>query len=128
LWVAVLTSAIFLLAGAMLVLGAVVPGATNDGSMPPDAPRAFRVTQYLLGLGIAAALSVTVSWVAFGPGERHFLVSGIGVGGALLGRAAFGIGATVMWLVFGMMAVQGARALRNPGMPGNTAAAVTPQH
>jgi hypothetical protein len=125
LWIAVLTSAIFLLAGAMLMLGALVPGATEDGSLPPDAPRAFRVAQYILGLGIAATLAVTVTWIACGPGERHFLVSGIGVGvgsGVWLGRAAFGVGAAVMWLIFVMMAVQGVRTLKEPGAPRGTSA------
>jgi hypothetical protein len=115
-WLAALTSAIFLLAGGMLMISALVP-ATEDGSLPRNAPLILRLAQYILSLCIAAALSVAITWIAFGPGERHFTTSGIGFSdiNALFGRAAFGIGAVAMWCFFVLMAVQGMRSLRGPG-------------
>ena len=119
LWLIGLIGLAFALAGGTVMLGASVPDAQADGSLPATAPLSLRVTQYLMGLTIVAALAVTGTWVSFGPGERHFTstvtafgASSSGAGGETFGRVIFGAGAILTWLFFILVAVQGARKLR----------------
>jgi len=97
----------------MIVGYAVAGGVKPDGDLPAGTPRGVRVTQYLLGLGIISALGAVTTWVAFGPGSRAFTVTlpfvGRGPGDETVGRAAFGIGAVLMWIflvVFVMISVR----------------------
>jgi hypothetical protein len=58
--------------------------------------------QRFFGALLVTAFALTLDWIAFGPGERHFsggISIGIGIGfnpGQLLGRIAFGIGAVIL--------------------------------
>ena len=64
---------------------------------------------HVAGLGIVAALATVGTWVAFGPGERAFSIAipflGSGPGNEWIGRAAFGIGAVLAWLILLIAAV-----------------------
>ncbi len=90
-WVGLCAGGMFVLLGLALVNGyAGAPGPARD------------LRQAVLGAGICAALAAVSGWVAFGPGERHFSTSVSGLffstrraGGELMGRAAFGMGATL---------------------------------
>ena len=62
----------------------------------------------LLAFFIIAGFAATFSWIAFGPGPRHFSAS-IGFAGLIvpvsanaMGRVAFGLGALIAW---GMLAL-----------------------
>jgi hypothetical protein len=58
-----------------------------------------------------AGLAVGASWIAFGDGERQFVLP-LPVGGALgeyVGRAAFGLSAVLAWLVTAAFARAGAK-------------------
>ncbi len=57
----------------------------------------------VFGTLLVTAMGVAISWIAFGPGERHFSgsisIPGLSVGGGsgeLSGRIAFGIGAVLI--------------------------------
>jgi hypothetical protein len=74
------------------------------------------LTQYLLGLGIVGAMAAIASWVAFGPGRRTFTATvpflGRGPASEIVGRAAFGFGAVLMYVFLAMFAVVGVGWLR----------------
>jgi hypothetical protein len=125
LWVVTCAGLAFLLAGLTVALGAASPATDSDGALPPSAPLALRMTQYLVGLAIVASLALVGSWVAFGPGERYFTTSvslpfwsDTRAANEWSGRIAFGIGAVLTWLFFVLVAVQGWKKLfRRDGKP-----------
>ena len=100
----------------MIVGYAVAGGAGPDGDLLPGTPRAVRLTQYLLGLGIIGCLATIFTWIAFGPGPRAFTVTlpfvGRGPGSESVGRAVFGIGAVLIWVFFAVFVVVSAQRLR----------------
>jgi hypothetical protein len=120
-WVIACAGLAFVQAGLALIVGyGIARGVGPDGDLAPGTPLAVRATQWLLGLGITGCLAAIGTWVAFGPGTRHFS-GGIGIGpihiggrqaGEMFGRAAFGLGAVVAWLIFALFAVLGFRRLR----------------
>jgi hypothetical protein len=116
-WVVACAGVMFVLLGAALIVGyAVAGGAGPDGDLPAGTPRWVRMTQFLLGLGIVSALAAVTTWVAFGPGPRAFTMTipfaGRGPGDETVGRAAFGIGAVLMWLFLLVFLVVSVRRLR----------------
>ena len=61
-WVGVAVGAMFVLAGLAIIVGySVAGGATDDGDLPPGTPRAVRVIQSVLGLGITTLLASVAS-------------------------------------------------------------------
>jgi hypothetical protein len=115
-WVAVCAGLAFILCGLAVIVGYGVAGGVGaDGDLPVDTPSSVRVVQYGLGVGIAAMLAVIATWVAFGPGPRDFHATGsLGSGpvNEWSGRIAFGIGAVLMWLFTGAVAIVSVRRLR----------------
>ena len=116
-WVGVCAGLAFVLAGAALIVGfAVAGGAGPDGDLPPGTPWGIRLAQYLLGLGIVGAMAAIASWVAFGPGRRTFTATipflGRGSASEIVGRAAFGFGAVLMYIFLAVFVVVSARRLR----------------
>ncbi|HEY7459094.1 MAG TPA: hypothetical protein VH765_10100 [Xanthobacteraceae bacterium] len=114
LWVVLCAGLAFLLAGAALLLHLASGAKASDEELPPDAPRWMRVVRYLIMLAIFASFGAIGSWVAFGPGDRAFSLSMpffSGPASEMIGRAAFGIGAIVVWLCTIAIAVSGARKL-----------------
>ena len=97
-------------AGGLSVITKSLYGAAalQESELPPDAPRAVRFLYGALGLAIVLSLAAVISWVAIGPGERHFSGSGAFLG-ETIGRAAFGLFALLIWLALG---VSGIRWLR----------------
>jgi hypothetical protein len=87
--------------------------SASSGDLPASAPRLLRLANDTIAVGIVCALALMFSWVAFGPGPRHFSMSigfgglwmgGFG-GGNMLGRVVFGFGAILCWCVTGAFAV-----------------------
>src|SRR5262249_33162636 len=115
-WVAMAAGVMFVLAGLAIIVGyGVAGGVTDDGDLPPGTPRAVRLVQTALGLGITALLASIATWVAFGSGSRHFSGSGPFISGSMnemLGRAAFGVGAILMWVFMAVMIVVSVKRLR----------------
>lgn len=120
-WVTVCAGLLFVQGGLALIVGyGIARGVGPDGDLAPGTPLAVRVVQWLLALGITASLGAIVTWVAFGPGTRHFSGS-IGIGpiaiggrqaGETFGRVMFGLGAVLMWVIFIVFAVGGFKRLR----------------
>jgi hypothetical protein len=66
-----------------------------------------------MAVAIIGLLGVAATWVAFGPGQRHFTGSGSFLG-ETGGRTMFGIGAVLIWALLVAMVVTGLRRLREP--------------
>lgn len=78
-----------------------------------------RVNSFLALILIGTFASIA-SWIAFGPGERAFSggasvgpVSVGGSGGETVGRAVFGFGAVLLWLLEVLIAVKLIASLRD---------------
>jgi hypothetical protein len=110
-WIGGAIGLAFFLGGVAVIVRSFVGADDSSGDLPATAPRALRGVYDLIGTAIPVLLSVLFSWVAFGPGERHFGVSGgsgstamaMGVSGghAIIGRIAFGFGAVLGWIIAG---------------------------
>jgi len=118
-WVVVCAGLMFVFAGAALIVGFAVAGGTGpDGDLPTGTPFGVRLIQYLLGLGTVGSLTAIFTWVAFGPGERHFsstvvlpfMARGV-ASGETSGRVVFGIAAVLIWLFLVSFGFIGARRL-----------------
>ena len=89
----------------------------SSGELSENAPRALRAVYDLMVAAIPILLAVLFTWVAFGPGERHFTVSGgsggsavampVSGGGQIIGRVAFGFAAALGWVIAGLMGLNG---------------------
>lgn len=107
-WMGWVIGLMFLGAGLLVIARGIWGGAAEcDGSLAPDAPRALRAMNDLFGTGIAAGLASLFTWVAFGPGPRHFSMGIDGLffpgSNATPGRIAFGAGAMLGWLIVALM-------------------------
>jgi hypothetical protein len=116
-WVGLAAGLVFICGGAAVIVGhAVAGGVGPDGDLPPGTPLPVRATQYLLGFLIVGLLLAISSWVAFGPGERHFSTTAetpFGVTSTAssepTGRIVFGAGAIVIgifWVYATMVSVR----------------------
>lgn len=114
MWIATAAGIAFLLAGISISVGAI-HGVSETGELPKDTGWWMRLFYYLIGLVIVGALASIGTWVAFGPGPRHFSGTGLFLqsleASALVGRIIFGFGAIVTWLCAIALAVSGARKL-----------------
>jgi hypothetical protein len=99
-WMGWLIGLMFGGAGISIIMQGVM-GADARGALPESAPRSLRMAQELLGVFIVCALASLFTWIAFGPGVRHFSVSAGGfstpTSGDMMGRIAFGFGAMLVW-------------------------------
>jgi len=112
-WVGLAIGLAFFLAGIMVIVRSFAGADDSSSELPSAAPRWLRVFYDLLVMPIPVLLALLFSWVAFGPGERHFSTSvgfgGIGIatpgGSDMLGRVVFGFAAVLAWLFvgFGML-------------------------
>jgi hypothetical protein len=105
-WMGWLIGAVFVGAGLIVIMrGALGSADDSSSTLPASAPRALRLLHDTIGVGIVCGLAAMFTWVAFGPGPRHFSVSVGGVGlfmhtsgaGDAIGRVAFGLFAIVIW-------------------------------
>jgi len=116
-WIGVVAGGIFLLAGIVVVIQTwFATPTTPEGELPPGTPLWIRATIYGFILIIVAALAGIATWVAFGPGTREFS----GFTSFLprwldeaAGRAVFGTGAILTWVILLVMAVAGLKRLRS---------------
>lgn len=112
LWLSTCVGLVFL-AGSAMVLVRGWLGVTDSQDLPADAPRALIAAQWIAVVACCAGLAVAGTWVAFGPGERHFVLPILAWGSwaEAIGRVAFGLGALIAWLIAALMARQAARTL-----------------
>jgi len=111
-WLAACVGLVFLAGGAMvLVRGWLnLPDAQD---LPDDAPRALMTLQWIAVIGCVVGLATAATWVAFGAGERHFVLPLpiYGPLGEIIGRAAFGLSAMLAWLIAVAFARAGAKKI-----------------
>ncbi|HEY4114647.1 MAG TPA: hypothetical protein VGM17_11370 [Rhizomicrobium sp.] len=120
-WLGWMIGAVFVAAGIIVVLKGLANSANDaSGLLPASVPGPIRALHDLLSVGIVFGLAAMFTWVAFGPGPRHFAMSmsvgGLSVlthgSGDMPGRIAFGFGAILFWCVAAAMALQTARRWR----------------
>ena len=110
LWLSICIGLVFLAGGVMVLVRGWLK-VPDDEELPADAPRALIALQWLAAVAACAGLAAAGTWVAFGDGPRHFVLP-IPLGGSLgeiIGRAAFGIGALLAWLMTALFARMGAK-------------------
>jgi hypothetical protein len=118
-WVLVCAGLAFVFGGAAVIVGfAVAGGSGPDGEFPPGTPFNVRLMQYFLGLGTVGFMTAVFTWIAFGPGERHFSTTAVtpftvhrAASGDTSGRVWFGVAAVAFWLFLVSFGVYGARRL-----------------
>jgi hypothetical protein len=112
-WIGLMVGLVFLAGGLAVILGGVVRADDKSGELPASAPKWVAAVYWLLGMLVAAGLAGTGTWVALGSGPRHFILIGpIACSiGETVGRAAFGVGAIISWLIVAAMARAGAKKI-----------------
>lgn len=111
-WTSWLLGLVFWCTGLLVIMRGFTGRANGArGELPANAPRMLLGAYALLSIAIVFSLAVVFTWVAFGPGPRHFVVSfgGLwtvtsGVGDAI-GRGAFGLVSVLFWGFLCLMVV-----------------------
>lgn len=118
-WLVFCVGLAFFLASIAVVVQTL--GHANDaGDLPAEAPRWMGIVQYTIGFAIFACFGAIMSWVAFGPGERHFSGTFWFVKTATnetVGRIVFGIVAVVIWLGTAAILASGIRKFSDRSTP-----------
>ena len=112
LWLAICVGLVFI-AGGVTVLVRGWLGVPDAQDLPDDAPRALVALQWIAVVGAVVGLAVAATWIAFGDGPRHFVLPVIAWGSWAegIGRAGFGLGALLAWLIAVLMARAGAKKI-----------------
>jgi len=117
-WIALAAGGMFFLAGVTMIVDGASGGIAPDGQLATDAPPWLHIFQSIMGLGIVAGMGTLFSWVAFGPGERHFSTTvSLPFGwwhpksSDTTGRWAFGIAAVLIWCIIAGVVVATVRRL-----------------
>ena len=117
-WICVAAGGLFFLAGLSLIVDGASGAIGPDGQIRTDGPPWFHVFQSLIGLGIVGTMGAVMSWIAFGPGERHFsstvslpFGSWHPASSDTTGRWAFGIAAVLIWCIMAGVIVVSVRRL-----------------
>ena len=113
LWIALCVALVFLAAGIALIVRGALGIDDQSSELPAGAPVWVAMVYWLAGVLAAAGLAGIGTWVAFGGGTRQFSISGFisGPVGEGIGRAIFGIGAIITWLLVAAMAHRGAKKI-----------------
>jgi hypothetical protein len=111
LWLSICCGVVFALGGVSVALRGYLKMDDRDTDIPPDAPQWVKLIWWGNTVAITCTLATMGTWVAFGGGTRHFSVVGFVNGpiGEGIGRAAFGLGAIIAWLIAGVFARAGWR-------------------
>ena len=108
-WLGFAAGLVFFAAGLSMLVRAWLRVPDKQPNLPNDAPAIAVAIQWLAVLTIIVALASIGTWIAFSPGPRQFSMS-FPVWGSLaemIGRAMFGFGAIITWLMAALMAYAG---------------------
>ena len=118
-WIGAAIGPAFFLAGIVSIVNGLAGAGDSSGELSATAPRALRGLYNSMGAVITVLLAMMLTWVAFGPGERSFSVSGgdavsvvVSGGSQIMGRVAFGFVAILAWLLVGGVMVSAALTVR----------------
>lgn len=117
-WMGWLIGLAFGCAGIIIIVRGLIGSVNSSGDLPPSARPSLRLLNDILSIVVVCSLAAMLTWVAFGPGLRHFSISGGGllfrtpVSTDIFGRIAFGIGSIIGWSIAVLMAVTWARRKR----------------
>ena len=112
-WLGFAAGLVFFAAGLSVLVRAWLHVPDKQPNLPDNAPAIAVAIQWLAALTIIVALASIGTWIAFGPGPRQFSMS-LPVWGSLaemIGRAMFGFGAIITWLMAALMAYAGAKKI-----------------
>jgi hypothetical protein len=110
-WLGIIIGLLFLFGGAAVIIQTAATGGDTSGNdLPATMPRGLRLIHHAMAWAIVGMLGIIASWVAFGPGQRHFTGSG-SIFGETGGRIVFGIGAVLIWVLLLAMVIAGVRRL-----------------
>ena len=109
-WLAACIGLVFLAGGVMVLVRGWL-GVADAQDLPDDAPRALLALQWIATVGAVVGLAAAATWVAFGGGQRQFVLPVIAWGSWAegIGRAGFALGALLAWLIAVLMARAGAK-------------------
>ena len=110
MWVVLTVGFCFLLGGLWVLIPAIVMDEVRADGEPP-ASRPLHAAQYVFALAVVMCFAMVGSWIAFGPGTYGSLPFSSSEAFDMIGRAAFGIGAVIIWLGLIALAVSGWRKL-----------------
>lgn len=106
IWVVGAAGLTFWLVAIVMFADAIAGGTNSDGTLPAGTPPAVHLLQAGAALAVVLALAAITTWIAFGPGERHFSIT-IALPfliyhpkhSDLPGRIVFGAGAVMIWII-----------------------------
>jgi hypothetical protein len=110
-WLGFAAGLVFFAAGLSVLVRAWLRVPDKQANLPDDAPAVAVAIQWLAALTAIVALATIGTWVAFGADTRQFSMS-LPVWGSLaetIGRAAFGFGAIIAWLMAALVAYAGVK-------------------
>ena len=110
-WIGTLCGLVFFAAGLAVIARGAAGMDDREREMPASAPPWARAVYWLAPVVASGGLAMIASWVAFGPGERLFSLSGP-IGGPVgegAGRVVLGISAILTWLLTALLVRAGAK-------------------
>ena len=112
-WLSIFAGLVFLLGGMSVALRGYFNVDDSETELPTDAPQWAKLIWWGNAVLICGGLASIGTWVAVEPGPRQFNVAGVinGPLGEGLGRAAFGLGATIAWFITIALAYSSARRI-----------------
>jgi hypothetical protein len=113
LWLATFAGLAFLCAGISVTVRGFLGMDDKSRELPESAPLWMKTVYWLSGVAAASCLAAIGTWIAFGAGPRGFNISGpfSGPVGEGIGRAIFGIGTILTWLMVIALARAGAKKI-----------------
>ncbi len=113
-WLALAVGLVFFATGLSVLVRGWLAVPDNQPNLPAGTPAIFVAIQWLAAFVIIAGLASVATWIGFGDGDRHFSLSmpfGSSnakiTGGEAIGRAMFGLGAIITWLMAAGVAYAG---------------------
>jgi hypothetical protein len=113
LWLACLAGLAFFCAGVAVLVRGILGMNDRASELPASTPLWMKVTYWLSAALAAASLATVGTWIAIGYGDNHISISGPFTGpvGESVGRAVFGVGTVLTWLMAIALARVGAKKI-----------------
>lgn len=106
IWLVTCVGLVFGLAGVAVIIRALTGATDQHGELPVGTSAWLRLAYAMTAPVIVGSLAAIGTWIAFGSGERAISFSTPFLSGPAnewIGRAAFGFGAILTWLMAALM-------------------------